>query len=173
MSSYRNVDAMIDRLLQLHARLSAPQGVAIDRLRMITAASASITPPHASVQHRLLVEKVDIICCIRDARLNRVQLFVLSVLFRPRHRYCRRCARAYPAATEVTAHCPRCHATRDQGWTYEAFPTNNVLAEELTRFTRTPWYEERTRRFRNRVYDAVEESMKRRGLWYYGQAASA
>lgn len=154
---------MLERLVELTTILHAPKSASLPTEKSVWV-QRSVLSPHKSMHQRLLVELADLQCCLRDAQLTRLQEIVVDMIVRPRARFCYRCNRRVPQASEATPRCPYCSATRSEGWTYEPFPTPTVLAQELTRRTKTPWTARRARKLRNTAYAAITHAAVLRGL---------
>lgn len=158
--AYRSADAMLERYLLLWSELGAPKALTLPDPR-VPRLQFAVADPRNSKLHRQLAEVGDIGRCIRLARLTTVERRLFFEIYRPRGRVCRRCRFETP-----TAHprCPKCRATRADGWTHEALPTLPVLAQAMEKATRERWSTERIRRARDKAYDRLEAVMRRRGL---------
>jgi hypothetical protein len=167
--AYRSADAMLERYLVLWSELGAARALTLPDPRMPRFKFVAVDPRN-SKQDRQLVEVGDIGRCIRLARLTVVERRLFFEIYRPRGRVCRRCRHETPTAYP---RCPKCRATRADGWTHEALPTLPVLAQAMEKATRERWSTERVRRARDRAYDRLEAVMRRRGLLDDDGAAEA
>ena len=160
---YPSADAMLERYQVLQVRLSAVSQRWPDPKRTFSGQRSTESP-----QERFGVELGDIARCIQQTHLDRDERQVLRHLYRFRGRWCRKCCRAFGevfASLEVThLCCPKCGATKRDGWVWESFPTVSVLAEELSYSTKRKWSYGRVYRLRETAYLKLEVVMAERGM---------
>ena len=158
---YPSAEAMLDRYRQLHAMLSSASRNWPDPDRV------SDSPQHmnGSARDRAQVEVADILVCLKAVRFSAAERRLVRLMYRARGRHCHDCRHTYPELGEGT-YCPKCGAWRMPTWSWESFPTVDVLTSELNAQRRVEerWNYQRVYRLRNRAYERLESSMRRRGL---------
>lgn len=162
---YFSAERMLNRYVDLYFRLTSARSMTLPDPRSAAAAAASVSRAHSgnSVHHAQLAELADIAKCLSAADFTQAEREMLTQLFRPRRRFCKRCRMT--CGFEDMPRCPNCHAARREGWSFENYPTLDVLAEHLRTHTdRTAWSLRSVGRLRTRAIQRLERTMHERGM---------
>src|SRR5574337_1089878 len=148
---YSSADEMLERYLFLLSSLVSPNPAPLPDLFRLPSPVNYAPGSTPADWHR--AELSDIGLCLRRARLQPKERYVMQALYRPRRQYCRACRRVFPRCGD-RPRCPRCNRSRAQGWSYEPLPTAQVLADEMTkrRVGNIKWTPAAVRRTRDSAY---------------------